>query len=289
MTDAERAFVATHELYGLRNARLTPLQQLVNTSFRVEAEQGQFLLRLHRKSAQTESRIQSELSWLSALANDTELKVQRPQQSTNGRLVVRVDGTFITLLSWLNGKALPQAERSAAHYRSLGRMTATLHRHAQQWTPENLDRPRLGSEQLIAADGWHGLSADAAVRLKDLCTRLRKVELQLGTGRDVYGLIHSDLSFGNVLFDDREAMPIDFDDCGFGHYLYDLAVIFAGAWSQPDYPQRRDAVLAGYREVRPLGDELLARACVDGRSRRDAGPLGVRASAQRSCPLRRAT
>jgi Ser/Thr protein kinase RdoA (MazF antagonist) len=50
---------------------------------------------------------------------------------------------------------------------------------------------------------------------------------------------------------------IDFDDLGFGHYLYDLAVIMG--WPSrkfPDqYPDLLAAFLRGYRELRPFADE----------------------------------
>jgi Ser/Thr protein kinase RdoA (MazF antagonist) len=52
---------------------------------------------------------------------------------------------------------------------------------------------------------------------------------------------------------------IDFDDCGFGWFLYDLATLLLLHEGQPHHAAAREAWLRGYRAVRPLGDEHLAQ------------------------------
>ena len=41
--------------------------------------------------------------------------------------------------------------------------------------------------------------------------------------------------FCNVLFHRRWAQPIDFDDCGFGYWVYDLAVPLAHWQTNPQW------------------------------------------------------
>ncbi len=85
--------------------------------------------------------------------------------------------------------------------------------------------------------------------------RLARITRRLGTGRDVFGLIHGDLIFPNVLFHRGQARPIDFDDCGFGYFLYDMAILLDRIEMRPDYRVLRAALLDGYRQVRPLTGE----------------------------------
>jgi Ser/Thr protein kinase RdoA (MazF antagonist) len=74
----------------------------------------------------------------------------------------------------------------------------------------------------------------------------------LGTGRDVFGLIHADLIFSNVVFHHGTPCPIDFDDCGFGYFLYDIAILLDRIEMRQDYAALRAALLEGYRQIRLL-------------------------------------
>ena len=50
-----------------------------------------------------------------------------------------------------------------------------------------------------------------------------------------FGLIHADLHLDNTLFADGEARLIDFDDCGFGYRIYDVAVALWELRHRRDY------------------------------------------------------
>jgi Ser/Thr protein kinase RdoA (MazF antagonist) len=45
---------------------------------------------------------------------------------------------------------------------------------------------------------------------------------------------------------------LDFDDLGWGYFLYDLCPLLGNLAEFPRYPVTRRAFLAGYRSVRPL-------------------------------------
>jgi Ser/Thr protein kinase RdoA (MazF antagonist) len=78
----------------------------------------------------------------------------------------------------------------------------------------------------------------------------------LGEGPDAFGLIHGDLHHRNVLFRKGGIGAIDFDDCGYGHWLYDLAVPLKVLQGHPAYSELRQGLLTGYRRRRPLpGDQ----------------------------------
>ena len=66
------------------------------------------------------------------------------------------------------------------------------------------------------------------------------------------GLIHADLHLGNALFQRGGVKLIDFDDCGTGPRLYELAVALWELRDRPDYPAYREALLAGYRARREI-------------------------------------
>ena len=259
------------EKFGFNQYRLTFLQHLVNTTFRLDCNQGRYLVRIHR--AKTRTAVASELAWLEALAHETTVSVQIPQRSLDREMIVAgkqvgVPACYpVTVLSWLDGRILPQDRRSPHHFYMLGQLVAKLHHHAQHWTPPfELNRPVydsngvLGTDSVFGADGvsYKELPEDVRDDLQTLHGQLQGVKQRLRKNPNQFGLIHSDLSFGNVLFTADEVLPIDFDDCGFGYYLYDLAVILAGPWERPGFQQRREALLQGYREMRELREEHLS-------------------------------
>ena len=259
---------AALEKFGFDQYRLTFLQHLVNTTFRLDCDQGRYLVRIHR--AKTRTAVASELAWLAALAHETTVPVQIPQRSLDGEMIVvgqhvgLLEPYPVTVLAWLDGEILPQDRRSPHHFYRLGQLVAKLHRHTQHWKPRfELDRPFydstsvVGTDSVFETDGVK-LSEEVQGNLKLLHERLQEVEQRLRINLERFGLIHSDLSFGNVLFTPDAVMPIDFDDCGFGYYLYDLAVILAGPWERLGFQQRRDALLQGYREICDLPDEHLS-------------------------------
>jgi Ser/Thr protein kinase RdoA (MazF antagonist) len=159
---------------------------------------------------------------------------------------------------------------------------ARLHEHATHWAPPIgfvrnrvdhvlLEGRRAGLLTPAAArassptDGMAGAEAASAIRLIDALGTAAKTATvaaaldrtwstlhDLGTSSDGFGLIHADLHQENYLFARGEVRAIDFDDCGWGHHLFDLAIILFEIRRLPGYPARRAALLAGYRSVRPL-------------------------------------
>ena len=264
---------AALEKFGFNQYRLTFLQHLVNTTFRLDCNQGRYLVRIHR--AKTPTAVASELAWLEALTHETTVPVQIPQRSLDGKMIVvgkqmGVPEPYpVTVLSWLDGEILPQDRRSPHHFYRLGQLVAKLHYHAQHWKPPfELNRPVYDSTGVLGLDSTFNpdgvsdkqLPEDVRGHLQALHEQLREVEQRFGKSPERFGLIHSDLSFGNVLFTADAVLPIDFDDCGFGYYLYDLAVISAGPWEKLGFQQRRDALFQGYREICELPNDHL-RTC----------------------------
>jgi Ser/Thr protein kinase RdoA (MazF antagonist) len=65
-------------------------------------------------------------------------------------------------------------------------------------------------------------------------------------------MIHADLHPGNMPWQQGRVGAIDFDDCGAGHYLFDLAVALVNWTDGGTDHGRYDAILTGYTRVHPL-------------------------------------
>jgi Ser/Thr protein kinase RdoA (MazF antagonist) len=246
--------------FGLAEDRLTFLTDTENTVFRVG---GRYVLRIHRPSTKTREEIASELGWLAALRRDTDLAVPDPVASAAGEQVVlvRAEGApgpcWCVLFRWMDGRFVP-GDIDPDRFARVGELTAALHAHAAAWTPPaDFQRGRLDAETVgleVGPDAAFARGLPAADRraIAAVVARVRADMERVGSGRDAFGVIHADLHQFNVLFHRGAVRAIDFDDCGWGHYLYDVAVALVGAGQSRSTPPLRRAFLAGYRRVRAL-------------------------------------
>ncbi|MCY4128860.1 MAG: phosphotransferase [Gammaproteobacteria bacterium] len=259
------------EDFGFRSGELRLVSHYVNTVFRLTTDAGRYVVRAHRAANRTASEIASELAWLDSLSLEQDISVPRVHKTLDGEAIAIAPVTDeetelpISILGWVSGRTIGD-EKHPRDFRELGRMIASLHRHAQIWSPSaSFDRPTYDSKSIFRLDFQVRMAKilgfnDARPIIEALSTlrqRLESVESELGSTSDVFGLVHGDLSFGNVLFGNSGAIPIDFDDCGFGYYLHDFSVPLAGGWVKPGFDERYQAFVTGYRQRHELPRDLL--------------------------------
>jgi Ser/Thr protein kinase RdoA (MazF antagonist) len=272
--------------YGLDEARLRLLRRAGNTLYRVTNPHtpavgppddtyvlGCYLLRVHQPGYQTADEVASETAWLAAMCREAHLPVPEPLPTLDGRPLTQVsipgipDGRHCSLLRWVKGRLLTGTVRPD-HYRAQGRLMGALHAFAAGWDPP-AGFTRLGYDwdtlfgdgvigRLTAAEVWSLLPLEYAESFQAVAERMWQLMKAWGRGPDVYGLIHADLGVdANVLFWRGEARAIDFDDSGFGYWMYDLALSLEHCREEADYPWYRDALLGGYAEIRSLPEAQL--------------------------------
>ena len=260
---ARRALAA----YGLGAARLALLQHLHNTTYRVGPAHGRrpFVLRVHVPRRHGPTELRSEFRWLEALRGEG-LAVPGPLRTRCGEWWTEAvaegvpEARLCTLLRWVPGR-FARRRRTPALLGRVGAFVARLHELAKSFRPApDFARPRWDHQTLVGrrspvAAGWGRLRAGQARLFEAVGERLLCACERLGEGPEEFGLIHGDFNFKNLLFCRGEVRAIDFDDCGFGHFLYDLGVLLETLVFRPDYLALRAALLDGYRRVRLLPSE----------------------------------
>jgi Ser/Thr protein kinase RdoA (MazF antagonist) len=215
--------------------------------------------------------VKGEMTWLAALSREAGLPVPEPVPSLEGELVTEIAtpavsrGRIVSLMRWIDGRRLTKGFRPS-HFRAWGRIVARLHQFSAGWRPpERFERPVWDWEGQLGGryfdSGIEELVASMPARLREpfqiVSQEARQVMEGLGKGPDAYGLIHADMYPENVLFNGDEAYPIDFEDCGFGYWLWDIAIALClWPWTEEWY-WMRDAFLEGYAQVRTLPESQL--------------------------------
>ena len=154
-------------------------------------------------------------------------------------------------------------EELIPYQKQIGAITAKLHLHAMSWNADNtLPRFCWDIEDMFGETSrWGDWSKNSALTesQKEIfaktvaigCKRLEKY----GKKSDRYGLIHSDLNINNILVDGDQVKILDFDDCGYGWFLFDLST--AVLEYDTNLSEMTRAWLDGYQTVRPLSPEDL--------------------------------
>jgi Ser/Thr protein kinase RdoA (MazF antagonist) len=245
------------------------------------------MLRIHypRKTGEA---VRSEMMWLAALRRETELVVPEPIPTRDGNLLTVTGVTEIpepricALFRWIDGRFL-DLKLTPSHLERVGAFMASLQLHGAHFRPpDSFVRGRLDNltEKARHAAG-HGTSEaflrrqidhpademDAIRLVTEICSpedgarvamlirTLRDVQRAVGQKPETFGLIHGDLHQGNYFFHQGQVRAIDFDDCGYGYYLYDIAVTLSEVNWRDNTPELRKSFLKGYRSIRNLSSE----------------------------------
>jgi Ser/Thr protein kinase RdoA (MazF antagonist) len=234
--------------------------QLINRSENTTWAAGDALiLRVHRQGYHTAAEIGAELAWLQALQS-TGLRCVVPVAAKDGTLLQTHAGYHVAGFRRLVGAREVTAGDDLEHwFTELGRISAGLHAHARGWLrPAGFQRKRWDADTIMGAAAhwgdWRaavGLDADGRAVLQRLSDELVARLAAYGTGADRFGLIHADLRLTNLMLDAGGLWAIDFDDCGFGWWMYDLAAALSFIETDPRLPALIAAWCAGYGHLAP--------------------------------------
>ena len=245
---------------------LTLLNISENATFRVDTPTPT-IMRVHRQGYHSRAAIESELAWVGALRDEGLVRTAPVISARDGRTVVQAshpDGETrnAVMFEWLPGVEPPE-DRLVDDFVTLGAITARLHLHAKSWVaPAGFTRFTWDFETALGRHGHWGSWRDGMAvgpqeevilgRAADLIGRRLEA---YGQGPDRFGLVHADMRLANLLVDGDSVAVIDFDDCGFSWFMYDLGSSLSFIEDSPLVPQLIDSWTTGYRSVAHLSAE----------------------------------
>lgn len=241
-----------------------------NVTYRIDDPDsgGKAILRIHRVGYHSPAAINSELQWMAALRRDAHMETPEPIPAKDGTVIQTLVSSELehprnaVLFKFMSGREPPEDELLAPFER-LGEVSARMHNHARTWQlPTGFTRhtwdyeTSLGSRPIWGRwqDGMGVTPARERVLERMSAVIGRRLE-RFGKPRERFGLTHADIRLANLLIEGEHTRVIDFDDCGFSWYLYDLGTALSFIEHRPDVPELVESWLSGYERVVKLSSE----------------------------------
>lgn len=240
--------------------------------FAVTTGQGQYAVKL--LNPEVMARPEAAGNYRRAEAFEAMLEQQGlpilPALSIGGHKMHCVNGQYLYIFPYYDGRALRDGEITPAHCRRMGEALARIHATARREAPEcdtsaPIDWPAL-TAALLHNEESRAWGARMHCALPMLIRQTRRMALASAQLPRSEALCHNDMDAKNVLWQGEDFRIIDLECLGWGdpqQEMLDLAISWAG-WPQDE--ERFLAFVAGYRQA---GGQITADADVLYDSRRN--------------------
>ena len=206
-----------------------------------------YTLRLSNEGSRSLQELEAELKWISSIGK--EVSIIRPAVNE----VVQVDGKYCVLFNYVSGHN-PVIDNKNTML-AIGRLAAKLHSYSNV----SLNRPMWTVNNMVGTRGlWGNWRENEDLSLgqiniidnviEDISSKINKYNT------DKFGLIHNDLRIANIV-KNRTYTAIDFDDCGYGYYMQDLASSLSFIEMRDDIERFKEYWIEGYETVASLTEE----------------------------------
>ncbi|NMM43628.1 phosphotransferase [Rhodospirillaceae bacterium KN72] len=249
-------------------ARLINISE--NATYLVEGGGGyRSILRVHREDYHTERAIECELMWMDALNEGACVVTPAVIPGRDGHAVQkaglpgRLGDRFMVMFEFVEGDQPDESQDLVGPFEELGEIAAKTHNQSIAWRrPSDFERLVWDLDAIYGPNATWGDWRKGPKVEGEIRNVLERVEStvadrlsRFGKSDQRYGLIHADMRLANLLIDKGTTRLIDFDDCGFGWYLYDFAAGISFIEDDPQIPAMRDAWVRGYRKHRAMSVE----------------------------------
>jgi Ser/Thr protein kinase RdoA (MazF antagonist) len=217
------------ETFGLTPGRFKSLGGFENYVYEGEKNGVPVIVRFTHSSHRTEEQVAAEMDWIDYLLKQGIVipgYSHTRQGSRTARLISGETYFTATVFAKAGGSAVKvDNERiwNKAMFREWGRVTAQMHRETRHYhKQEGARRPEWSDDELLVNAANYIKPGDSYV-----ADQLEAVLLQLAAlpkSTDDYGLIHTDIHYGNFFVEDGKLHVFDFDDCGYMWFVHDLAI-----------------------------------------------------------------
>jgi Ser/Thr protein kinase RdoA (MazF antagonist) len=244
--------------YGIHGAKVSCINFEFNATFAVESESGaKYALRININSTRTVENMKGEIEWVRHLNRTSGIHTPTPIATVKDNYIVSAlhadsgQTLYGLMYSWLEGEELGD-EPTLSQLHEVGRAMATLHQESTDFAlSADAALPTFndffwGTEDFLFSDKSVLSDTDRAL-IQQAHDLIMQFTNDLYQNSRVH-IIHADMHGWNLMWNEDQLSVFDFDDCGYGVEAQDLAVTLYYL----DTPEQDEALLNGYKSVRPL-------------------------------------
>lgn len=239
----QTALEETSILYGFLVDNLVKLGGgYENKMFGFDATENRLVVRVTPPGHKTLAEVKAEMNWLAYLA-EHDAPVVRVIPSQNDNLVETVDtdvgAISVVCFEWAQGHLVTKEDFSPELFQTWGEAVGVMHRLTKDYRPpsktagrihwyddEYLRRTRIPSNQ------------DKVLKRFDALMEYFKDK---PASRNSFGLIHQDVHHANLFLDGDRLTILDFDDCAYGFFVFDIAnALGFSIWEKPESMTNRE-------------------------------------------------
>ncbi|NJK78544.1 MAG: phosphotransferase [Chloroflexaceae bacterium] len=234
----------------------------INDVYVVHTATTQYILRLSRVNRYgpfNESAYQFELELLHFLYQhgiSVALPVARRNHEPLGILHAPEGKRYYVLFQYAEGKVIvaPTEAQATLIGTTLARFHCATNTFASMYTRFHLGEEYLINEPLRRLKKLPFITSADIDFLESLCITLRQSIRCLSQHNAEYGIVHGDFYWNNLHFAGNNITLFDFDYCGYGWRIWDIAAWRANARMYDCHisNQFMDAFLSGYQSIRAL-------------------------------------
>jgi Ser/Thr protein kinase RdoA (MazF antagonist) len=233
----QTALEETSNLYGFLVNKLVELGGgYENKMFGFDTPENKFVIRVTPPGHKTPNEVVAEMNWLVYLS-ENDAPVEHVVFSQNDNLVEIVDTNAgeisVVCFEWAPGHLVRKEDFSPELIQTWGQAVGMLHRLTKDYKPPSQQPERIqwfDDEYLNRVL----IPSDQEIVLQRFDSLVDYFKEQPAT-RDTFGLIHQDVHHGNLFLDGKRLTILDFDDCVYGFFIFDLAnALGFSIWEKPE-------------------------------------------------------
>lgn len=264
---------AANEKYNFQFFSLNLLGFSENVTFLItdKEDNKKYILRVCQPGYHTIEELQAEVKWVKIIQKESDIIVPDVLSGSDEKYVqiIRKNSKeyHCMLFKFITGK-MPADDPLILNqvFKKVGKITAKLHNISEKYLCDNVpfERATWDIEKMFGTNAVWGhwtdnkfLSPDD-LKILEHALEIIKYRLKLyGRNNKNFGLIHADLRITNVLKNSEIVKVIDFDDCGYSWYLYDLSASLTFLENRPYVQDLIKSWIEGYSSCRILSKDDL--------------------------------